>query len=170
MRRTVALRDGSTVLIRHVRRDDGVAYKKAYEKIAANDLRNRFFSISKELDPDYLHQLTNVNREREVGLVAVNPHDPHDLWAGGRLYIDPTSRRAEYAAMVRSDRHGLGLGTAILKALIETGSQRGLIEIWGIVSINNQAMLRLASRLGFETRRNTEDVSTNIVSKKLSTD
>lgn len=167
MERHIGLRNGSNVLVRHVRRDDGMAYRKAFGKIEAKDIRNRFFSSMKDLHPAYLEQLTHVDDEREIGLVAVNPDDPSDFWAGGRLYIDPVNRRAEYAALVRSDRQGLGLGRIMLECLIEVGRERGLSEIWGIVMRNNHAMLGLAGRLGFETRRNPDDASTNIVIRKL---
>ena len=151
MERTFALKDSSTVLIRHVRPDDGAAFQKGLKRVTASDIRNRFFSLIKELDPAYLRQLTNVDPEREIGLVAVDPDDQDELLAGGRLYIDPASHRAEYAAMVRSDLQGIGLGRVMLETLIEIGRQRGLLEIWGIVMSNNQAMLGLASRLGFPT-------------------
>lgn len=167
MESNITLRDGSSVLIRHVCPGDGIAYQKAFGKLAANDIRNRFFSSMKELDPTYLKQLTHVDEEREIGLVAVNHDDQSDLWASGRLFIDPIKRRAEYAATVRSDRQGLGLGRKILEALIERGRQRGLSEVWGIVMRKNHAMLGLASRLGFETHLNPDDTSTNIVTKKL---
>ena len=170
MERNTVLRDGSNVLVRHVRRDDGIAYRKAFGKVAANDIRNRFFSSLRELHPTYLKQLTHVDREREIGLVAVNRDDQTDLWASGRLFIDPIRRRAEYAAIVRSDRQGLGLGRIILEALIDHGRQRRLLEIWGIVMRDNHAMLGLAKQLGFETCRSPDDASTNIVTKKLAAD
>ena len=170
MERNIALRDGSHVLVRHVRRDDGIAYQKAFGKVAANDIRSRFFYSLKELHPTYLKQLTHVDQEREVGLVAVNRDDQTDLWASGRLFIDPIKRRAEYAAIVRSDRQGLGLGRIILEALIEHGRQHRLLQIWGIVMRDNHAMLGLAKRLGFEIHRNPNDANTNIVTKKLTAD
>lgn len=170
MERNIALRDGSNALVRHVRRDDNIAYQKAFSKVSANDIRNRFFASMKELHPTYLEQLTHVDQGREIGLVAVNRDDQTDLWASGRLFIDPARRRAEYAAIVRSDRQGLGLGRLILEALIEHGRQRRLLEVWGIVMRDNTAMLGLARRSGFEIHRHPDDANTNIVRKKLTAD
>ena len=167
MESNITLTDGSNVLIRLVRHDDGLAYQKAFGKLEAEDIRNRFFSSMKELHPTYLKQLTHAEEEQEIGLVAVDRDDQTDHWASGRLFIDPIKRRAEYAAIVRSDCQGLGLGRKILEELIECGRQRGLSEVWGIVMRKNHAMLGLASRLGFETHRNPDDASTNIVTKKL---
>ncbi len=167
MKSKITLKDGSDMLIRHVCRDDGEAFQKFFGKLSESDIRNRFFSSKKALHPTYLKQLTHADQEREIGLVAVNRDDQTDLWASGRLFIDPIKRRAEYAAIVRTDRQGLGVGRIILEALIEHGRQRELSEVWGIVRRKNHAMLGLASRLGFETHHNPDDASTNIVTKKL---
>jgi len=61
--------------------------------------------------------------------------------------------------MVREDRRGCGIGTAIIHALIEVGRQsRPLIEIG--VALSNPRALALYRRLGFqESRQMTLNVS-----------
>ena len=167
MERSKTLKNGGIVRIRHVSRDDAPALREGLYKVTANDMHSRFFSSGNEFDLSYLQLLANVDEEREIALLAVNPNDTNDIWAGGRLYIDSASRRAEYGTLVRSDLQGIGLGGAILEALIESGRQRGLLEIWGMVSNRNQAMLIFLSQFGFETRRDPDDAGTNIVTKKL---
>lgn len=167
MERTVALRDGSAALIRPIRSEDSAALLKALKKLAPEDIRSRFFSFVKELEPAVLDRLKKLDCERELALVAINANDPEDIWAGGRLFFEPDGQRAEYAAMVRSDRQGLGLGRAIMDALIEGGRRREIVEIWGMVMSENRGMLELASRLGFEIRRDGDDASVKVVRKYL---
>src|SRR5512135_2728573 len=167
MERTVALRDGSAALIRPIRFEDSAALLKALKKLDPEDIRSRFFSFVKELEPAVLDRLKELDCERELALLATNANDSEDIWAGGRLFFEPDSQRAEYAAMVRSDRQGVGLGRAIMDTLIEDGRRREIVEIWGMVMSENRGMLELASRLGFEIRRDGDDASVKIVRKYL---
>jgi acetyltransferase len=167
MERTVTLRDGSAALIRPIRSEDSGALLKALKKLTAKDIRSRFFSFVKDLKPVVLDGWKKLGAESALALVATNANDPEEIWAGGRLFFEPDGQRAEYAAMVRSDRQGVGLGHAMMDTLIECGRQREIVEIWGMVMSENRGMLELASRLGFEIRRDDDDASVKIVRKYL---
>lgn len=165
--RTVTLRDGSTAVIRPIRSDDAASLLRALERTRPEDIRTRFFAFIKEFGPAMLSRATNVDPERELALVATNGDDSEDIWAGGRLFLEPDGHRAEYAAMVRSDRQKAGLGCAIMEALIDYGRQSRITEIWGMVMSENRGMLELARRMGFEITRDESDASVRIVRKSL---
>ncbi|TVR96202.1 MAG: GNAT family N-acetyltransferase [Rhodospirillales bacterium] len=166
--RAVTLRDGSTAVIRTVRSEDAASLSRALKKTSQQDIRTRFFTFVKEFEPAMLIRATNVDPACELALVATNGDDPEDIWAGGRLFLEPDGHRAEYAAMVRSDRQKVGLGRAIMDALIDYGRQGGLTEIWGMVMSENRGMLDLARRLGFEISLDESDATIRIVRKDLS--
>ena len=50
---------------------------------------------------------------------------------------------------MRSDLHGIGLGTAMMHRIIEVARQRGLARLVGSILRDNTRMLRLVRELGF---------------------
>ena len=79
-------------------------------------------------------------------------------WAGGGFAAADRLRgvgRESVGRLVSAtasgvDWAGAGLGRALLSALVEAARLRGLREMTGFVLAQNDAMLRLAARLGFE--------------------
>jgi acetyltransferase len=67
-----------------------------------------------------------------------------------RLHADPDHENAEFAILVRSDLKGRGLGTCLMKLVIQYGKAEGYRAILGQVLKENRAMLRLCRELGFE--------------------
>jgi acetyltransferase len=66
-----------------------------------------------------------------------------------RYSADPDHETAEYSALVRSDLQGRGLGTAMMRRLIDYARADGLRELDGLVLRENADMLTLADDLGF---------------------
>ena len=58
---------------------------------------------------------------------------------------------------------GIGLGSGLLRRLIDCARQRGLRWMEGYVLAGNQPMLRLAEALGFESRPDPEDYGVRVV-------
>jgi acetyltransferase len=78
---------------------------------------------------------------------------------------DPT--RCEFATTVTGEVGGLGLGRALMTALIAAAKQRGLHEMEGFVLARNQPMLRLAARLGFSISPDPDDPAVRICRLRL---
>jgi RimJ/RimL family protein N-acetyltransferase len=75
----------------------------------------------------------------------------------GRLSIDPSANRAEFAVLVSRFLIGKGLGRLLMNQLISWGQARGLSEIYGDVLDENSAMLSLADSLGFKREMLPDD-------------
>ena len=83
---------------------------------------------------------------------------PEGALAGvSRMVCDPDHRAAEYALLVRSDLQGRGLGTALMRMLIDYARADGLERLEGIVLAENRGMRRLVARLGFGVAADAED-------------
>jgi acetyltransferase len=67
-----------------------------------------------------------------------------------RIHSDSAYERGEYAILVRSDFHGVGLGMALVNLLIAYARREGLKEIFGYVLRENAAMLAICRKLGFK--------------------
>jgi acyl-CoA synthetase (NDP forming)/RimJ/RimL family protein N-acetyltransferase len=148
----LVLRDGRTLLLRPIRPEDAPAFRHMVEnRTAQEDRRLRFFSAIKTLTPQLCARLTQIDYDREMALVAIDPAaGVQDAFCGVvRITADPDRERAEYAVLVRSDLKGQGLGRRLMEAMIGYARAQGLDEIFGEVLRENTPMLRLAEALGF---------------------
>ena len=84
-----------------------------------------------------------------------------------RFSADPDLLAAEYAVLVRSDMHGLGLGWQLMQQLIDHARALGVAELYGHVLRENTTMLAMAKELGFSVDSNSEDHGLFRVSLKL---
>ena len=68
----------------------------------------------------------------------------------------PCAERAEFAVAVRDDVAGRGLGTLLLRRLIDHARRRGVGELFGHVLRENARMLGICRRLGFREEADLE--------------
>ena len=92
--------------------------------------------------PDELAlRLSQLDYDREIAFVALTAAG--ELAGVSRLACAPDHRSAEYALIVRSDLQGRGLGTALMRLLIDYARADGLERLEGMVLAENRGMLGL---------------------------
>ena len=64
---------------------------------------------------------------------------------------------AEFAVLVSDDWHDLGLGTELLKRLIEIGREEKLTRIVGQVMPDNHAMHHICQKVGFKVEHDPKN-------------
>jgi len=146
------LPDGQPVLLRPIRPEDEPALRAAFLKLTAEDVRMRFFAPLRELSHAFAARLTQIDYNREMALIAVDPASAGaktEIWGVARIAADPDDERAEFAVTVRSDMKGRGLGTLLMRRLIAYSAARGVGELWGDVLADNRRMLELMRGIGF---------------------
>lgn len=142
---------GRAILIRPVRPDDGERHAAFAARLSSDDLRLRFFQTLRTLPRSEIARLTQIDYEREMALLAIDPAgvDGPEVLGVARAVADPDGVEAEYAVVVRSDLHRGGLGRLLMEALIRYCRSRGLQRLVGYVLRDNPSMLGLSQRLGF---------------------
>jgi RimJ/RimL family protein N-acetyltransferase len=70
---------------------------------------------------------------------------------------DPRSNFAEASFLVRDDWHGRGIGTQLMKALVEAAQLHGLAGFTAEVLAANQRMLKVFHRCGFQVESKLEE-------------
>jgi acetyltransferase len=161
------LRDGTVVRLRPIRPEDMPALKELFDALTPEDRRMRLFSSMREIPDEFAARLTQIDYDREMVLVALDPDDPTRFWGGARVAADADNRRAEYSVTIRSDKQGLGLGRTCLKRVLDYAGKRGIEEVWGRVLAENEGMLGLAGRLGFGRHRDPDAAGVVITTKRL---
>jgi acetyltransferase len=168
LEKTVRTRDGKALLVRPIRPEDEPAFHEFVRRQTPEDKRLRFFSHVKELDHRMAARLTQIDYDREMALVLLDPQATEpELLGVMRISADADGARAEYAGAVRSDLKGQGFGRLLMEEIIEYARGRGIGEIWGEVLAENEPMLNLVRSLGFALKVDPEDPSVVLVSKPL---
>ncbi|HEX6011051.1 MAG TPA: GNAT family N-acetyltransferase, partial [Geminicoccaceae bacterium] len=152
-----------------IRPEDIPAVKEVFDALTPEDRRRRLFSSMREIPDEFAARLTQIDYDREMVLVALDPGDPSRFWGGARVAADADNRRAEYSVTVRSDKQGLGLGRTCLERVLDFAGKRGIEEVWGSVLAENEGMLGLAGRLGFERHRDPDAADIFFTTKRLRT-
>jgi acetyltransferase len=161
----ITLADGRRLWLRPIRPEDEPALVAAFRKLSPEAVRLRFFAPLKELTHQAAARLTQIDYDREMALVLAEHGSAGaaELYAVARIAADPDNERAEFAVAVRDDMTGLGLGSLLMRRLIDHGRRRGLREIFGHVLRENNRMLAICRRLGFRTEHDPEAPGSRVV-------
>jgi acetyltransferase len=151
-------KSGLRLLIRPIRPEDADLFQNLFQTLSPTSVYFRFFSSIKELTPEMLGALTQIDYDRHIALVAVDTAaSPEKMLGVARIIADPYISSAEFSIIVGDPWQGQGIGAALLLNLIDVARQQGIRRIWGTVLRENRQMLNLGKRCGFQMKNNFED-------------
>ena len=144
--------EGGQLLLRPVRPEDGPAHLRFFDALTPDDVRYRMFVRIRELNPSQLARFTQIDYDREMAFIATRtgPDGLPETLGVGRVVADPDNVSAEFAVTVRSDLKGKGLGKILMQKLIDYCRLRGTREIVGEALPQNNRIIGLVKKLGFE--------------------
>ena len=152
MSSAVALRDGSSAVIRPLEPADGDLVKAIWADLSDRSRRLRFLTPVRELSPEDLAYLTQVDHRRHEAVVGLEKATGRPLGIARYVRIPGDPEAAEAAVGVIDEWHNRGLGTALLDALTERARAAGIRRYHAIVSDDNAVMLNGLERAGAEMR------------------
>jgi acetyltransferase len=142
------LRDGTVMHLRPIRPDDATLARRFLESVSPEDIRARFHGAMRDFSGPLLIRLTQIDYDREIALIGFRDGDELPIGVV-RLCSEPDHISGEFAILVRSDLHGHGLGTVLMRRIIAVARERRLGRIVGSVLRDNLRMLHLAREHGF---------------------
>jgi len=146
--------EGVRLFVRPVRPEDGPLFQEFFKVLSPTTIYYRFFSPMKELSQEMLARFTQIDYDREIALVAFEDDARADRMLGvARITGDPDGITGEFAVVVGDPWHGKGIGSTLLQNCLFIAERRGYQLVHGIVLRENQSMLALGKRLGFEINR-----------------
>ena len=152
------LADGSRVTLRPIRPEDADMEQEFVRNLSQNSRYFRFMNAVRELSPAMLARFTQIDYDREMAFVAVREEGGREIEIGVARYVtNPDERTCEFAIVLAEVWQGRGLGRRMLERLIEVARTRGLKAMVGQVLAENQPMLALSRKLGFEVSGHPDD-------------
>ncbi len=158
------LRDGTTVTIRPIRPEDEPLMVQFYQTLSEESVYFRYFHLmrlSRLIAHEQLTRLCFIDYDREMALVVdcENPQQSnHQILAVGRLSKLHGINEAEFAMLVSDRVQGRGLGTELLRRLVQVGRDEKLDRIKAEILAENLAMQRVCEKVGFRLVRSGYDL------------
>ena len=165
---TFELHDGRRMLLRPIRPEDEPALQRMFDRMTPEEKRNRFLGPMKVLSHAQAARYSQLDYDRDMAFALVDPEEgEQEIHAVVRLSADPDNVSGEYAILVLKDLAGHGLGTRLMRHLVDYAKRRGIGEIYGEVLAENASMLAVCRKLGFRIKREPDDPSLMHVSLLL---
>lgn len=144
---------GQNFLLRPIRPEDADAHAAMISRFTQEDMRYRFFSPMKQLPIEQIVRLTDVDYTREMAIIAVRETTGDTVGVARLVRNDTDGASAEFAVAIDPGAKQSGLGTALMRSVIDWGKAQGVKEINGQILADNAPMLAFIKRLGFSVAR-----------------
>ncbi|RUT04364.1 GNAT family N-acetyltransferase [Dulcicalothrix desertica PCC 7102] len=158
------MKNGMSVTIRPIRPEDEPLMIQFHKTLSEESVYFRYFHLIKltqRIAHERLTRICFIDYDREMVLVAdyKNPKtQQHEILAVGRLSKIHGSNTAEFAMLVSDRFQYQGLGTELLKRLLQIGRDENLTGIGASILLENRGMQRICEKLGF-LKYNSDDNS-----------
>ncbi len=156
--------NGVAVTIRPIRPEDEPLIVAFHQTLSEESIYFRYFHLIKlqtRISHERLTRICFIDYDREMALVA--EHNEPETGQRSILGVARLSRlhgrnEAEFGMMVSDCYHGQGLGTVLLRALLDIGRAEKLQKISAEILPENRAMQHLCKKLGFTVHHGGSEV------------
>jgi acetyltransferase len=150
------LANGTPVTIRPIRPEDEPLMVQFHKTLSEESVYFRYFhliKLSQRITHERLTRICFIDYDREMALVAEyqNPEtESREILAVGRLSKLHENNAAEFAMLVSDKFQYQGLGTELLRRLLEVGKNEKICCIYADILADNSGMQRVCENLGFQ--------------------
>jgi acetyltransferase len=151
----IALGDGSCITVRPIRPEDEPLLVNFHHTLSERTVYMRYFNwmkLEQRTAHERLTRMCFVDYDRQMALVA----ECQDARAGerqivavGRLVKSHAVEEAELAVIVADSFQKRGIGTEIVRQLVDFARDEKLVRITATVLFENRPMQKVFERLGF---------------------
>jgi acetyltransferase len=152
---TWKMQKGMEITIRPIRPEDEPLMIQFHHALSQQSVYFRYFhliKISRRIAHERLTRLCFIDYDREMALVAdyYNPQtQKNEILAVARLSKLHQTNQAEFALIVADKYQCQGIGSELLKRLLQIGKDDKLSEINAEILLENLGMQRVCEKLGF---------------------
>ncbi len=174
-------KDGIPLLIRPIRPEDEPLMIQFHKTLSDRSVYLRYMHamlLSQRIEHERLARICFNDYDRELALVAERPLSSplpsatlqgsptyeggarggaREIVGVGRLSKLHGRNEAEFAVIISDAFQGHGLGTELLRRLLQVGRDEKIDRIVGFIASDNLAMQRVSAKLGFRLQRTFDD-------------
>ncbi|MDX2100588.1 MAG: bifunctional acetate--CoA ligase family protein/GNAT family N-acetyltransferase [Leptolyngbyaceae cyanobacterium bins.59] len=157
------LKDGRQVNLRPIRPEDEPLMVKFHQTLSMESVYLRYahlVKLSQRIAHERLTRICFLDYDRQLALVA-DYKDPetgeHEILAVGRLEKLHGTNEAEFAMIVGDKWQCRGLGTELLRRLIQFAKDEKLDRVTADILSDNSAMQHVCKKLNFTVKRSMSD-------------
>ncbi len=144
----LTLRDGSSVFVRPLERDDGSLIQEIFDLMGEEARYRRFLGFKKHLSDKDLETLSAVDHHGHEALVALAADTGGAVGVARMMQERGRPDTAEASVEVVDSWQGRGLGGMLLERLVERAREEGVQRFTSVLLTRNLAMFHLFERMG----------------------
>lgn len=162
------LADGTSVISRPIRPEDAKIEQEFVRNLSPQAKYFRFMQALHELTTEMLVRFTQIDYDREMAFIAVVKQAGDEVEIGvARYFTNPDGNSCEFAIVIADEWRKKGIGSRLMKQLIQAARNRGFNTIEGEILADNRPMIMLMRHLGFRIQTHESDPVLVIASKTL---
>jgi acetyltransferase len=157
------LLDGTAITIRPILPEDEPLMIKLHQTLSDRSVYFRWLhmlGLSQRIAHERLVGICFIDYDREMAFVA-DHHNPetgqHEILGVGRIIKARDTDEAEFAILIADQFQRKGLGTELLRRLIQFGRDEKLQRLIGDILPENRGMQEVCKKLGFRVEYSLED-------------
>jgi len=157
------MKEGTPVIIRPIQPEDEPLLVKLHGTLSEESVYHRYFSQLK-LDQRIAHErLTRIcfnDYDREIALVAERKDaktGDREILGVGRLSKARGLNEGEFALLISDRWQKQGLGSELLKRLVDIARTEKLTRVSAIIMSDNHAMLHVCKKTGFALKADPDN-------------
>jgi len=158
-----ALKDGAEVTVRPIRPEDEPAVAAFHQTLSERSVSMRYFhhlQLGQRVAHERLVRVCFADYDRELPLVAEHLDEAsgkREIVGIGRLSRQRGGNSAEVAIVISDAWQGKGLGTLLMKMLVEVARKEGVQRLSADILSENFEMQRLMEKAGFKLVKPVDD-------------
>jgi len=145
--RTETLRNGAQVLVRPIRMSDEEPLQRLLYELSDESRYLRFMCHKSGHTHREMQKMVDADYSAAMALVVCEPASG-DIVAMARYDVEPSSGFADIAFVVRDDWQRRGIGSCLMKRMVELGRAEGVVGFTADVMAGNLGMMLVFQQSG----------------------
>ena len=143
------LHDGTKVILRSIKPEDEMLWLEMFRNFSDESVWNRFFNVIKNTPHEVRVRYCDIDYDNEIAIVAVLQEGEKKMLGVVRFTIDSNRKSGELAFIVADPWQCLGLGTMMVKHMIQICRDKTIEIVYSFILPNNYGGIRFLKKMGF---------------------
>ena len=151
-------REQEEVKFRPIKPEDEEKLRRFFYSLSEQDIYYRFMYAMRTLPHSKAQPLVVLDYQEKFAIVgSIGGEEKEEIVAVARYFLDRATNLAEAAIVVRPDWQTKGIGSFLLRTLIDVAKEKGVSGIVAEVLAINRRMMSVLYKLGYKIHSSLED-------------